>query len=88
MECVELRPCSDFADRYRFGKFLFCNDLSTQHAKYCGTNCPHVVGTVKNLRNTASTLPNQIQSKIAKLTKKVMLLLVGQIKKYSFYLKM
>ena len=33
------------------------NDLSTQHAKYCGTNCPHVFGTVQNLKNTASTLP-------------------------------
>ena len=70
MECVELRPCSDFADRYRFGKFLFCNDLSTQHAKYCGTNCPHVVGTVKNLRNTASTLPKSNTIKNSQVNKK------------------
>ena len=70
MECVELRPCSDFADRYCFGKFLLCNDLSTQHAKYCGTNYPHVVATVKNLRNTASTLPKSNTIKNSQVNKK------------------
>ena len=40
------------------------NDLSTQHAKYCRTNCPHVFGTVQNLRNLPSTLlkTNTIQN--------------------------
>ena len=30
---------------------MICNDLSTKHAKYCGTNC-HVVGKVHNSTNT------------------------------------
>ena len=66
-----LRPCSHFPDRCRSGTFLLRNNLSTQHAKYCGTNRPHVFGTVQNLRNMASTLPKTNTIKNSQVNKKV-----------------
>ena len=65
-----LRPCSHFAVKNRSRTLLLHNDLSTQHTKYCRTNCPHVFGMVQNLRNMASTLPKKITIKNSQVNKK------------------
>ena len=65
-----LRPCSDLTDRYHSRTFLLHNDLSTQSAKYCRTNCLHVFGTVQNLRNMASTLAKTNTFKNSQVSKK------------------
>ena len=66
------RPCSYFADRHRSGTILLRNDLFTQHAKYCGTNCArqNVVGMAQNFRNMASTLPKTNTIKNNQVNKK------------------